>query len=104
MPKLRLTEPRFRKVAGVQLRPGLQAVTDEQFRAIKAHPNGAALLEKGILEEVKAKPGRPSAEELIADIADVYDMARLRELTRDRRKTVAEAAQAQIDKINATAE
>lgn len=101
MPKLRLTEPRFRKVAGVQLRPGLQAVTEDQFRAIKAHPNGAALLDKGILEEVKAKPGRPAVDALVADIAETYDMDRLRELVQDSRKAVSQAAQAQIDKINA---
>lgn len=103
MPKLRLTEPRLRKVAGVQLRPGLQAVTEEQFRAIKAHPNGAALLDKGILEEVKAKPGRPSTDDLLAEIAETYDMDRLRDLAQDKRSAVAEAAQAQIDKINAQA-
>ena len=102
--KVRLREPRLRKIAGVQLRPGLQRVDDEAWKAIKKHPVGASLIGKGTLEEVKAKSaGRPSADDLVAEIAETYDVARLRELEKDSRKTVSEAASKQLESINATA-
>lgn len=102
--KVRVNQPRFRRVSGVQLRPGLQRVTGEQWKKISSHPVGVSLIEKGVIEEVKAKsPGRPSAADLAAEVAETYDMERLRELAGDTRKTVSEAAQAQIERINATA-
>ena len=100
--RVRLTEARFRKVAGVQFIPGLQRVDDEQWKAVKSHPIGKALIDRGVLEEVKNKgKGRPSNDDLIAEIAETYDMERLRELSGHKTKKVAEAAQAQIDAINA---
>jgi hypothetical protein len=45
------------------------------------------------------KPKAPSAEELIAEIATCEDGDRLVELSEDKRKTVAEAAQARFDDL-----
>lgn len=99
--RVRLTEARFRKVAGVQFIPGLQRVSDDEWKAVKAHPVGKALIDRGVLEEVKSKgKGRPSNDDLISEIAETYDMDRLRELAGHKTKKVAEAAQAQIDRIN----
>ena len=102
--KVRMTEARLRKVAGVVFRPGLQRVSADEWAKVKKHPIGARLIERGVLEEVKAKgPGRPSADDLVAEIKETYDMERLKELAGDKRTTVSEAAQAQIDRINAQA-
>ena len=102
--KVRMTEARLRKVAGVQFRPGIQRVSGDGWAAVKKHPIGAALIERGVLEEVKAKgPGRPSADDLVGEIRETYDVATLRGFVEDGRKTVSEAAQAQLDKINAQA-
>ena len=102
--KVRMTEARLRKVAGVVFRPGLQRVSAEEWSKVKKHPVGAKLIERGVFEEVKAKgPGRPSADDLVAEIKETYDMERLQELVGDKRATVSEAAQAQIDRINAQA-
>ena len=104
MAKIRMNEPTVRRIKGVQLRPGLQAVDDDKWGKIKKHPIGAKLIERGVLEEVKAKrPGRPSADDVASDMADIYDMDTLKGYLEDSRKTVSEAAQAQIDKINAQA-
>lgn len=103
--KVRLNEARLRSIAGVRIVPGLQSLSDDDWKRVKAHPSGKALMEKGLMEEVQGKkPGRPSADDLVAEIAEVYDMARLRELAEDNRKKVAEAAKAQIDHIEAQAE
>ena len=102
--KVRLTEARLRSVAGVHFRPGLQRVSAEEWAKVKRHPIGAKLIERGVFEEVKAKgPGRPSADDLISEIGETYDMERLKELAGDKRTTVSEAAQAQIDRINEAA-
>lgn len=103
--RIRLNEARLRKVAGVQLIPGLQSVTDDQWAAISKHPTGAIWIERGVVEAVKRKgPGRPSAVDLAAEASETYDMDRLKELAADSRTTVSNAAQAQIDKINAAGE
>jgi len=100
--KVRMTEARLRKVAGVQFRPGLQRVDGEAWAAVKKHPIGAKLIERGILEEVKAKgPGRPSADDIVADIRETYDVEALKGHLGDKRKSVSGAAQEQLDKINA---
>lgn len=102
--KVRLNEPRLRRIAGADLRPGLQRLSGDQWAAVKKHPIGARLVERGVIEEVKAKgPGRPSADDLVAEIRETYDMERLKELAGDKRTAVSEAAQAQIDRINAQA-
>ncbi len=44
-------------------------------------------------------PKAPSADELIAEIATCEDADRLLELSEDKRKTVAEAAQARFDEL-----
>lgn len=100
--KVRMTENRLRRVAGVQFRPGLQRVAGESWAVVKKHPIGAKLIERGILEEVKGKgPGRPSADDLVAEIRETYDVETLRGYAGDSRKTVSQAAQEQLDKINA---
>jgi len=102
--KVRLNEPRLRKLAGVELRPGLQRISQESWRRIQKHPIAAEKIEKGIVQEVKSsKSGRPSASDLVAEIKETYDVKRLEELSKDSRKTVAEAAQQQLDKINSAA-
>ena len=102
--KVRMTEARLRKVAGVHFRPGLQRVAGESWAAVKKHPIGKKLIERGVLEEVKAKgPGRPSADDLVAEIRETYDVETLKGHLDDRRKSVSCAAQEQLDKINAQA-
>lgn len=103
--KVRLNEARLRSIAGVRIVPGLQSLSDDDWKRVKAHPSGKALMEKGLMEEVRGKkPGRPSADDLVDEIAEVYDMPRLRELADDSRKKVADAAKAQIKRIEAQAE
>jgi hypothetical protein len=102
--KVRLNEARLRRVAGVNLRPGLQSIEDADWKKVKAHKSGEALMEKGLLEEVGKKgPGRPSADDLVAEIGETFDMERLRELADDSRKKVSSAANEQIQKIEAQA-
>ena len=102
--KVRLNEPRLRRIAGADLRPGLQRLSGDQWAAVKKHPIGARLVERGVIEEVKsAKPGRPSADDVVAEIAETYDMEALKAHAEDSRKSVAEAAKAQIEQIEATA-
>lgn len=103
--KVRMTENRLRRVAGVNFRPGLQRVTESGWADVKSHPVGKSLISRGVLEEVRSKgAGRPSADDLVAEIRETYDMETLKGHLDDKRKTVAEAAQAQIDKINAAGE
>lgn len=106
--KVRLTEPRLRRVAGVDLHPGLQEVTDKEWQKIQRHPIGASLVKRGIIAEraskAKAEPtsepaGPVKAADLVEEIRETYDVARLRELENDSRKTVAEAATEQLLKI-----
>lgn len=108
--KVSLMEPRLRKVAGVNLHPGLQAISESDFAAITKHPIGASLVERGIIVERKPKaekveapqekPEQPArAADLVAEIADTLDVTRLRELAEDSRKTVSEAATEQLAKI-----
>lgn len=105
--RVRLTQPRLRKIAGVQLRPGLQSVSDEQWAKIAQHPVGAANLEKGVLVEVGSKKeaegprSEPTAAELAEQMADVYDVEALRKHAEDKRATVAKAAKDQLAKIEA---
>lgn len=102
--KVRMTEARLRKVAGVDFRPGLQRVPAEGWAKVKKHPIGAKLIERGVLEEVKAKGrGRPSADDLVAEIKETYDVATLKGYLSDSRQSVADAAQAQLDAIDAQA-
>jgi len=119
--KVSLMEPRLRKVAGVNLHPGLQAISESDFAAITKHPIGASLVERSIIverkpkaaksEKVEAPQDKPEpqdmpepparAADLVAEIADTFDVARLRELSEDSRKTVSEAATEQLAKIEA---
>jgi len=113
--KVSLMEPRLRKVAGVNLHPGLQAISESDFAAITNHPIGASLVERGIIverkpkaakaEKVEAPQDKPEppvrAADLVAEIADTFDVVRLRELSEDSRKTVSEAATEQLAKIEA---
>ncbi len=109
--KVSLMEPRLRKVAGVNLHPGLQAISDSDWAAINKHPIGASMVERGIIverkpkvakSEPKDKPETPArAADLVAEIADTFDVARLRDLSEDSRKTVSEAAVEQLAKIEA---
>lgn len=120
--KVSLMEPRLRKVAGVNLHPGLQAISENDWAAMKKHPIGAQLIERGVIVERVAKKKanadvEPVAEpqeveqeeaakpvkaaDLVAEIAETYDVARLRELSEDSRKTVSEAASEQLLKIEA---
>lgn len=110
--KVSLMEPRLRKVAGVNLHPGLQAISESDFAAITKHPIGASLVERGIIVERKPKAAKAEAPQdkpepparaadLVAEIADTFDVARLRELSEDSRKTVSEAATEQLAKIEA---
>jgi len=105
--KVRLIEPRLRRVAGVDLHPGLQEVTDKEWQRISRHPIGAKLIERGIIVERKPKAkaeekaAEPSnrAADLVEEIRETYDVHRLRELSEDSRKTVSEAATEQLAKI-----
>ena len=109
--KVRLIEPRLRRVAGVDLHPGLQEVTDKEWQRMSRHPIGAKLIERGIIVERKPKPkakskaeekaAEPSnrAADLVEEIRETYDVHRLRELSEDSRKTVSEAATEQLAKI-----
>ena len=100
--KVRMTENRLRRVAGVQFRPGLQRVAGDSWAAVKKHPIGAKLIERGVLVEVKAKgPGRPSTDDLVAEIRETYDVETLKGHLGDKRKSVSGAAQEQLDRINA---
>ena len=100
--KVRMTEARLRRVAGVQFRPGLQRVPADGWAKVKKHPIGAKLIERGVLEEVKAKGrGRPSADDLAAEIRETYDVATLKGYLDDGRQAVVAAAQEQLDRINA---
>lgn len=101
--KVRLTEPRLRRVAGVDLHPGLQEVTDKEWQRMSRHPIGAKLIERGILVErkpkAKASETANRAADLVEEIRETYDVHRLRELKQDSRKTVSEAATEQLAKI-----
>ena len=107
--KVRLIEPRLRRVAGVDLHPGLQEVTGKEWQRISRHPIGAKLIERGIIVErkpkAKAKAEEKAAEpsnraaDLVEEIRETYDVHRLRELAEDSRKTVSEAATEQLAKI-----
>ena len=111
--RVRLREPRLRKVAGVQFRPGIQRISREEWVSVQTHPVGAAMVNRGVLDELKSKaevneperdPGDKLASELVADMPEVYDMAWLRQLAEDERVTVARAAKEQIEKIEAAAQ
>lgn len=114
--KVRLIEPRLRRVAGVDLHPGLQEVTDKEWTRIKRHPIGASLVERGIIvervvktkepvveepvaEPVEAKPVATRAVDLVEEIRETFDVHRLRELANDSRVTVSEAANEQLVNI-----
>lgn len=102
MARVRLNEPRPRRAAGVQLLPGLQSVPDERWAELKRHPIVRVWIERGILEELKAK-AKARAKMAPGDVAEIYDMAALRALLDDSDPAVAGAAQAQIDRIDAQA-
>lgn len=105
--KVRLIEPRLRRVAGVDLHPGLQEVTDKEWQRIRRHPIGAKLIERGIIVERRNKtqveeapaPAPARAADLVEEIRETFDVHRLRELAEDSRKTVSEAATEQLAKI-----
>jgi len=114
--KVRLIEPRLRTVAGVNLHPGLQEVTDKEWKRIQRHPIGASLVDRGIIVERKSKAAEPVVEEpvaepveakpvatkaadLVEEIRETFDVHRLRELSDDSRVTVSEAAKEQLAKI-----
>jgi len=111
--KVRLMEPRLRTVAGVNLHPGLQEVTDQEWKRIQRHPIGASLVERGVIVERKTKTKQPAATgastetadkpakaaDLVEEIRETYDVHRLRELADDNRVTVSEAATEQLAKI-----
>jgi len=99
--KVRNNQARMQRIEGVTFAPGLNSVAEDNWKRIQKHPIGAKKIEKGLLEEVQAKGKEPSAAELAKEIPEIYDMARLQDLAADSRKKVADAAQAQIDKINA---
>lgn len=101
--KVRLTEPRLRRVAGVDLHPGLQQVSDQEWQKIQRHPIGASLVKRGIIVErkpkVQEKPQSNRAVDLVEEIRETFDVHRLRELAEDSRVTVSEAAKEQLAKI-----
>lgn len=111
--KVKVTEPRLRRVAGVRLVPGVNRLSDADGKKVASHPIGKALIDKGILVEIDAKPaakadaapkrGRPSNDDLVAEISETYDVERLRELVGHKTKKVSEAAKAQVEKIDAMA-
>ena len=110
---LKLTEPRLRRVGGVRLVPGVNRLSDAEAKKVTGHPIGRALAERGVIVKMEAKPaakaedapkrGRPSNDDLVAEIAETYDVERLRELSGHKTKKVSEAAKAQIEKIDAMA-
>ena len=102
--RIRLTQPRLRKIAGVQLRPGLQSLSSEDWAKVKAHPIGAANLDRGVLVEVETKgqesQGNLSANDLVEQMPEVFDVEALKKYAEDKRSTVAKAANEQLQKIN----
>jgi len=99
--KVRNNQARMQRIEGVTFAPGLNSVAEDNWKRIQKHPIGKQKIEKGLLEEVQAKGKEQSATELAKEIPEIYDMVRLQELAEDSRSTVAQAAQKQIDKINA---
>lgn len=93
---------RLRTTAGVRILPGVNLLTPDQVAAIKGHPGGRRKLAGGIfaIDEAEIK----TAADMVKAIADMNDVARLRELVNDSRKTVSEAAADRLKVIDSMAE
>ena len=102
MAKVRLNQARIYRVGGIRLLPGINTVSDEQWSVAKANPVVARKIERGDIVEVEAKKST-GAQDVVAEVKETFDMATLREYAKDSRKTVAEAAEKQIAKIDAKA-
>lgn len=90
---------RLYTIADVRLMPGVNIVTEAQCAALKAHPIFAHKVENDLME-VEEESGGTSAKELVALMPEIFDVARLRELADDPRKSVAAAARKQLDAID----
>lgn len=87
--------PNLIRLAGVDLFPGVNVLTQEQAAAVAAHPVAQDKVAKGFL--VMGEESRElSAKEMVEAIGDMNDVARLKELAEDRRSTVAAAAEARL--------
>ncbi|MFC3227337.1 hypothetical protein ACFOGJ_08860 [Marinibaculum pumilum] len=119
--RLRLTLPTVIHGKGLRLMPGINVVDDAAGEAFLRHPLIAARVAMGQIQVVRHLPPAPIDEtddndpgagggegagderpagEIVAEIAETYDMARLREYLSHPRKTVAAAAEKQIAKID----
>jgi hypothetical protein len=104
MIKVKLNEARIRSCAGVRFLPGINYIDPAKWQQVEKNPIAISWIKKGIIEPVaQPEEAAPTARGLVADMPDLYDMARLRELAEDSRKTVADAANKQIERINAMA-
>lgn len=111
MVKLRYKGKNLYRACGVTLLPGINRVDDEVAERFLAHPLVKLRLEDRTIEVVGQErestesddaPAVPVSE-LLDEIKETYDVARLRELLKDERKTVQKAAQKQLDRIDETA-
>lgn len=71
---------------------GKQLIDDGRAKLAQGRPSG------GRAEGGGSKP--PTANQLIAEIAETDDVERLQELAKDSRKTVSEAASARLDELD----
>lgn len=95
--RLRYGAPNVWTVGGVTLLPGLNVLTREQYNRVSGHPMFKARSRLGVVEEVT---GRPSANLTPADVAELYDVTKLRELAQGSDKKLSNAALKQLDKID----
>lgn len=102
MAKVRLNQAKIYRVGGVRLLPGINTVSDDLWSVAKTNPVVARKIERGHIVEVEAKKST-GVQDVVAEVKETFDMATLREYAKDSRKTVAEAAEKQIAKIDAKA-
>lgn len=92
--KLKYNKPSTLTVCGVRLLPGINVIEDEELsEAILAHPLTKKWVDRGIIEVISRDTIMPK------DVAEIYDVKKLKELAESSKKAVAEAARKQLEKI-----
>lgn len=93
--KITLNELRPLRVSGVRLIPGLNIIPEADAQRILAHPLIAKWVRQGRITT------GTSREITVRDVENIYDTGELLALTGSPKKSIAKAAKAQLDRINA---
>lgn len=94
--RLRYNAANVWRVAGIELLPGLNVVNKSDFERISAHPMYKVRSNVGLVQVVEGRSPSLTA----ADVAEIYDVKKLRELAEGNDRRLANAAAKQLEKID----